>query len=132
MSFTHTVVGSTLLALGAISLIDVASPGAPRLHLSLERLDYADGIVTQQLSGDIEARWSANISRLVDGGLVILCEGHGTEPGIYRGEITPYSPSEWTGGDCPPLESGDVGEASWTYLNEHGLRIIITGHFTVS
>lgn len=131
MSVIQTAIGGSLIAGALIAAIGAIAPEAPRRELVLEQLYYSGGIVTQQIAGDIEADWTANFSRPSAQGFIVLCAGKGDAPGIYRGEISPYSPSEWTGDICPEIQAGDVGEASWTYLNEHGLIVTLVGSFTV-
>ena len=108
------------------------SATAPPRSLNLEFLQYNnDGTVTQRLSGDITADWTASILREVDGVIEVLCDGQGDGQGIYEGLTTTYTTATWVGDDCPPLQPGDIGRAGWTYINEAGTVVTITGRFLV-
>lgn len=99
--------------------------------LTLQKLQYnGDGTVTQQLDGGIPANWAAQITRKVDGVDRVLCSGSGRGPG-YVGELQTYTTSDWTFDECPSLVPGDIGVASWEFVNETGATISITGRFVV-
>lgn len=111
--------------------VDRAVSPPPDRVLRLEQLHWdADaGGVVQQLSGNIEAEWKARFYRRDNGWINVLCRG-GAD-GIYVGEVQRYTPDEWTFADCPELQSGDIGRASWTYTDLNGFQITIIGEFTI-
>lgn len=101
--------------------------------LILKELSFEDGHFSQLVkSADgspMAGRWTAEISRTVDGVTDQLCAGSGA--GIYSGTRDTYTPSEWTGDDCPPLLPGDRGEASWQFVNEAGLTQSIGAYVVI-
>ena len=140
MIFTPKVFLPVALAIGTLAgiqgasiVIDLASHPEP-YSLSLQRLYYKDGKVWQQLqvSGGAESipgKWVAEIDR----GQTTLCRGAG--PGLYNkaeySEPKPFTPTEWTGDECPKIKSGDVGRVVYTYENVDGHRLSVTGTFQV-
>ena len=110
---------------------DVATVMEPR-SLTLETLHYNDDqTVTQRLSGNISAMWSVRVHRTVAGVTSLLCEGAGDTPGIYTGNTSTWSVSDWVGDDCPPLLPGDNARAAWEYVNDTGTPVTVIGTFIV-
>lgn len=131
MSFTQTALSGGLVAIVISGAINAIVPDVPPRILVLERLEYNDdGTVTQKLSGGIPADWSAQIVRHVDGVQRVLCSGSARGP-VYDGETQTYTTDDWTFDDCPDLQPGDIGTASWEYSTETGATMSITDKFVV-
>lgn len=112
------------------TLSDLTAP--PTRNLTLELLQYnGDGTVTQRLSGGVPAMWTARITRPAEPAAILLCSGSGDTPGIYTGQVSTWSTSDWTGDDCPPLRPGDVLSAAWTYQNHEGFLVTTIGQVIV-
>jgi len=122
-----------LAAVGAMSLASmtlaaggygiVQSVAFPTRSLSVEMLEYKDGMFHQQITprgGTIRGEWAAEIVR----GERQLCYGGCIAP--YSGDEKVFTPSEWTGGNCPPLQPGDVARASWEYTGDNGEKHTIS------
>jgi len=112
----------------AIKIIDPA----PRA-LVLEVLKYnPDGTVTQKLSGNITAQWSARVHRQNGALTTVLCSGPlQTETGVYVGNESTWAMNDWVGDDCPELQAGDEARAAWEYRNDAGILVTVIGRFVV-
>ena len=135
MNGTFSIAASLAAGIMGFSLVytadDIVNPPSQKA-LVLELLRYNnDGTVTQRLSGDIAADWSARISREVDGITSVLCEGQGKGKGLYVGDEATFTTDVWTGGDCPTLQNGDILTASWEYRNEYGYFVTTFGEVVV-
>ena len=131
--FTFTAAAFALVAGFSITntTFDLVSDHPPTA-LTLELLRYnGDGTVTQRLSGDLAASWVARITRIEDGLNRKLCAGAGDAQAIYTGVDSTWTVNDWVGDECPPLQSGDILAAAWTYTNEFGYLVTTTGSFVV-
>lgn len=131
MQATMTNVGVTLGAflLGLPLGVGVFETGqsivSPERSLTVEYLKYEpeSGLVKQRIvpsGGIIVARWTAEILR----GERTLCSGGGKAP--YEGNPAKFTPSEWTGGTCPDLQSGDILRGAWEYDKNGGITVTIS------
>ena len=109
---------------------------APKRNLVVNRLEYADGIITQNIGpakgtgvDGISAVWTASIKR----GEKLLC-GPGSDKGNYTGENTKFTPAEWTGDPlCPDrLQRGDRASATWEWRRADGLIMSVTGTILIT
>ena len=95
----------------------------------LERLEYNNGMFTQEHrlegGGIIRMAWAAEIVR----GNVQLCGGGGYAP--YEGGTKVFTPDDWTGDDCPELQTGDIARASWEYTTSRGFTASISGEIEI-
>jgi hypothetical protein len=112
---------SMTLAAGGYGIVQ--SVAFPARSLSVDVLDYKDGLIIQKIiprGGFIRGEWAAEIMR----GERQLCSGGGIAP--YDGGAKVFTPSEWTGGNCPPLQPGDIARASWEYTGDAGVKHTIS------
>ncbi len=139
MAITTQLAGGVVgLAIAATYFVADSTLNPEEIHLEIARAEYVEidgvGHITQQLvSGSgkpIPAVWAAAITRVNDFGVSsVLCSGTGGEerPGIYNGAVDTYNLDDWTGDTCADTRLGpnDFAEATWTYVNEYGLRVTI-------
>lgn len=127
-TFFGLMIGSAAF-LGTLG-IEAVTPKGPT-QASLKTLTLADGYFVQEHfvtgSGALEMTWAAEITR----GMDQLCSGGGVAP--YADQIPKrFSPDDWTGDDCPILQAGDFGFATWTYLDETGTRVTVQGQLKIT
>jgi len=100
----------------------------PERRLEIVTLDYRDGQIVQHIkpAGEpIIADWAAEIIR--DGHQ--LCSGAGAA--TYEGNEVAFTPSKWTGDECPALIPGDVIRGTWEYRRNDGVTVALTKSTTV-
>jgi hypothetical protein len=109
---------ASLLALGGL----ITAHQLPAIRA--ERLEYRGGHIHQYLTirslRPVAATWVAEIVRAG----IIICKGSGIaayEPRI-NGESRAFTPSQWTGDQCPDIRPGDRANAVWIYRNVLGLQ----------
>ena len=117
-----------VVGVGSFEVFDaVALPQERRLIL--EHLSYENGLITQRHrvegSAIIQATWAAEIVR----GKQQLCSGGDRAP--YEGGQKSFTPSAWTGDDCPDLLPGDIARASWEYKTTEGYLVSISGQIII-
>ena len=91
--------------------------------------EYKDGKFHQRVrpinTKVVRAKWAAKITRSGE----ILCSGGGI--GIYQDKVSIMNEDIWTGGNCPPLKTGDLAIASWTYETVNGHNVTISGEVKI-
>ena len=107
----------------------ITSP-PPSVSMSLKKLVYEHGEFGQSFEvsgGAIKAEWAAEVIR----GNRQLCLGGGQAPYEGKSEIKYFTPDQWTGSECPELQTGDIGRAVWTYRTIDGLFVTISGEIVI-
>jgi hypothetical protein len=97
-------------------------------HIVVKRLTFEDGKFSQQvepyLGGSMQGTWSASIFRKEPNSSVwdFICGSGGNGTYTASGEVSRFSPDDWTGADCGALIKGQdyIGKASWSGLDEDG------------
>lgn len=117
-------VTSFFTGVGGVEVADrLLSPPKP-FGLHLVNLEYKSGYIYQYIqpinADAVPADWAAKFVR----GDRVLCSGGGRSN--YEGTSHKFTPSEWTGQDCPVMQPGDIGSASWTYKDVNGNLITIS------
>lgn len=144
MHFTTTNLGvasaawiaSFFVGVGGVDVIQTytATP-APR-QIQLVSLDYRDGKIGQDLivSGapEVPARWTALIRR--PGRVGSVCDGSGNwnYPKRNKGDVKWFTPDEWTGGTCPPLQVGDELSVTYEYTTVEGFVTVSGGNLKIT
>ena len=100
--------------------------GAQFVFLKFENGRFHQHIKPINIS-ELRMEWAAKISRNGE----IICSGG--DVSVYTDQVAIMNPNIWTDDDCPPLQSGDVATASWTYKNvdnhnvTFGVEIVLEG-----
>lgn len=122
-------VTSFFTGVGGVEVADRLLSQPKPFGLHLVNLEYQSGFVKQNIqpinSEAVRAEWAAKFTRSGR----VLCAGGGASN--YDGTVHEFTPSEWTGQDCPVLQAGDIGSASWTYKDVNGNLITISGKVEV-
>lgn len=122
---------SFFAGIGTVDVIQNIHKEPEPYRLDLLVLEYSkdEGLIHQHVAPvnikSVGARWASKISR--DGH--IICSGGGKSN--YDGTAHVFTPSEWTGDDCPELQAGDIASASWTYENINGFNTTEDGDFVI-
>ncbi len=115
-----------VVALGQAAIVAINAWTAPTAPISLNLVDlkFEGGHFYQDIqpagADSIRAEWAADISR----GPLRLCGGGGI--GNYDGTPHRFTPDDWTGDTCPPLQAGDVASATWEWRARDGYRRLST------
>jgi len=121
--------GSFLMGVGGYELAETIISKPKPYGLQLQELSYVDGDIHQLVvpinAEAVPAVWASKISR----GERILC--YGGAKSNYDGVKHIFTPSEWTGGDCPELQPGDIASASWSYQDVNGKTITLSGNVII-
>ena len=115
--------GASLLIFGMLAFDDEVATAlssiSPENRIVVRELEYRDGLIYQRveplLGGVIEADWSAGI--YVAANEAFVCSDHGTWQYGIKKQAIGFTPSDWTGADCPPLQGGVeyIARAKWDY-----------------
>jgi len=131
---------TTITAIGAgVALFLMVQPvvnsvkslvGVDDRRMYLVEMRYEDGVIRQHLgvvgAPFIQANWVVRVTR----GSKYLCGDGGS--GTYTGEPSPEMTVDvWAGDDCPPLEPGDVAQASWEWATNSHQRLGILARMTI-
>ncbi len=133
MSFGfHELIAASVVAgtiWGAGNVIGHATSVEP-MGMRLVYLGFENGKFVQEHAiygaPGLGAHWVSQISRNGEP----LCEGGGEAP-YASGDRKIMSPNYWTDDNCPEILPGDVGFATWEWVDEHGVHHVISGRIEI-